>query len=165
MFPLLPLLLSPRFAGMFDLSGGTTGFRMALWYSALGMIREHPLLGVGPDNFLYVYRTRYVLPTAWEEFNLAHPHNVVLDFAARLGIAGLAVFVGLQVAFWRKVWPLRMRHDPELRALALGVMASMADFLAHGMVDAAYFVIDLAFVFFFSLALAAWLNEKAGEGD
>ncbi|HOT91814.1 MAG TPA: O-antigen ligase family protein [Anaerolineae bacterium] len=162
---LIPLLRTPRFAGMFDLSGGTTGFRMALWYSALGMIREHPLLGVGPDNFLYVYRTRYVLPTAWEEFNLAHPHNVVLDFAARLGIAGLAVFVGLQVAFWRKVWPLRMRHDPELRALALGVMASMADFLAHGMVDAAYFVIDLAFVFFFSLALAAWLNEKAGEGD
>ncbi|HQE93381.1 MAG TPA: O-antigen ligase family protein [Anaerolineae bacterium] len=156
---MIPLLRTPRFAGMFDLSGGTTGFRLALWHSAWGMIRAHPLLGVGPDNFLYAYRTRYVLPTAWEEFNLAHPHNVVMDFAARLGILGLMTFVGLQVSFWRQVWPLRTSANPELRALALGVMASMADFLAHGMVDASYFVIDLAFVFFLSLALGVWLEE------
>ncbi len=155
---LIPLLRTPRFAGMLDLSGGTTGFRLSLWHSSLGMIRDYPLLGVGPDNFLYAYRTRYVLPTAWEEFNLAHPHNVVMDFAARLGILGLVVFVGLQVSFWREVWPLHNRHSPYVRALALGVMASMADFLAHGMVDAAYFVIDLAFVFWFSLALATWLR-------
>ncbi len=161
---LIPLLRTPRFAGMFDLSGGTTGFRLSLWHSAWGMIRDYPLLGVGPDNFLYAYRTRYVLPTAWEEFNLAHPHNVVMDFASRLGVLGLVTFVGLQISFWRKVWPLRTSASPMLRALALGVMASMADFLAHGMVDAAYFVIDLAFVFFLSLALAVWLNENFCEG-
>jgi O-antigen ligase len=157
---LIPLLRTPRFAGMFDLSGGTTGFRLSLWHSSLGMIRDYPLLGVGPDNFLYAYRTRYVLPTAWEEFNLAHPHNVVMDFAVRLGVLGVAIFVGLQVSFWRKVWPLRKATHPATRALALGAMASMADFLAHGMVDAAYFVIDLAFVFWFSLALVVWLNEN-----
>lgn len=156
---LIPLLRTPRFAGMFDLSGGTTGFRLSLWHSSLGMIRDYPLLGVGPDNFLYAYRTRYVLPTAWEEFNLAHPHNVVMDFAVRLGVLGVVVFVGLQASFWRKVWPLRNDARPVIRALALGVMASMADFLAHGMVDAGYFVIDLAFVFWFSLALVVWLSE------
>ena len=161
---LIPLLRTPRFAGMFDLSGGTTGFRLSLWHSAWGMIRDYPLLGVGPDNFLYAYRTRYVLPTAWEEFNLAHAHNVVIDFAARLGVLGLATFVGLQISFWCKAWPLRASARPELRALALGVMASMADFLAHGMVDAAYFVIDLAFVFFLSLALVVWLDENPCEG-
>ncbi|HOU13701.1 MAG TPA: O-antigen ligase family protein [Anaerolineae bacterium] len=160
---LIPLLRTPRFAGMFDLSGGTTGFRLSLWHSAWGMIRDYPLLGVGPDNFLYAYRTRYVLPTAWEEFNLAHPHNVVMDFASRLGILGLLVFVGLQASFWRKVWPLRASASPESRALALGVMASMVDFLAHGMVDAAYFVIDLAFVFFLSLALTVWLDENSSN--
>ncbi|MBN2389098.1 MAG: O-antigen ligase family protein [Anaerolineae bacterium] len=166
---LIPLLRTPRFAGMFDLSGGTTGFRLSLWHSAWGMIRDYPLLGVGPDNFLYAYRTRYVLPTAWEEFNLAHPHNVVMDFASRLGVLGLVIFVGLQVSFWRKAWPLRTSADPETRAtmsaraLALGVMASMTDFLAHGMVDASYFVIDLAFVFCFSLALVTWLEREPCE--
>lgn len=162
---LIPLLRTPRFAGLFDLSGGTTGFRLSLWHSSWGMIRDYPLLGVGPDNFLYAYRTRYVLPTAWEEFNLAHPHNVVMDFAARLGLLGVVILAGLQVSFWRQVWPLRSDVRPETRALALGVMASMADFLAHGMVDAAYFVIDLAFVFWFSLAIGVWLNENPGAGS
>ena len=161
---LIPLLRTPRFAGMFDLSAGTTGFRVSLWHSAWGMIRDYPLLGVGPDNFLYAYRTRYVLPTAWEEFNLAHPHNVVMDFAARLGVLGLVVLMGLQASFWRKAWPLRNDAHPETRALALGVMASMVDFLAHGVVDTAYFVIDLAFVFCFSLALVVWLNDNPCEG-
>jgi hypothetical protein len=32
-------------------------------------------------------------------------------------------------------------------------MASMIDFLAHGLVDAAYFVVDLSFVFMLTLAL------------
>ncbi|MGC9395983.1 MAG: O-antigen ligase family protein [Anaerolineae bacterium] len=160
---LIPLLRTPRFAGMFDPSGGTTGFRLSLWHSAWGMICDYPLLGVGPDNFLYAYRTRYVLPTAWEEFNLAHPHNVVMDFASRLGVWGLLVFVGLQVSFWRKAWPLRGDARPETRALALGIMASMADFLAHGLVDASYFVIDLAFAFCFSLALVVWLERNPRE--
>ncbi len=98
---LIPLLRTPRFADMLNPEQGTTGFRVALWYSSLRMIRDHPLLGVGPDNFLYAYRSRYVLPTAWEEFNLSHPHNVVLDFATRLGLPGLAIFVWMQVVFWR----------------------------------------------------------------
>lgn len=157
---LIPLLQTPRFAGMLDPSQGTTGFRVALWHSTLALIREHPLLGVGPDNFLYAYRTRYVLPTAWEEFNLSHPHNVALDFTARLGLPGLLSLVWMQVAFWRTLVRLRRRRldDSGLgRALSIGVAGSMVDFLAHGLVDAAYFVIDLAFVHMLSLAILDWL--------
>jgi len=160
MLALIPLLRTPRFAGMFDFTGGTTGFRFSLWHSAWGMVRDAPVLGVGPDNFLYAYRTRYVLPTAWEEFNLSHPHNVVMDFASRLGILGLGVFVWLQAIFWRRSLPIRHDQDTMSRALALGVMGSMADFLGHGLVDASYFVIDLAFAFFFSLAIVTWLSER-----
>ena len=68
------------------------------------MIGDHPLLGVGLDNFLYAYRSHYVLPTAWEEFNLSHPHNVVLDFWLRLGLPGLMVLGWLLVAFFRRGW-------------------------------------------------------------
>ncbi|MBN1249732.1 MAG: O-antigen ligase family protein [Anaerolineae bacterium] len=160
---LVPLLSTPRFSGMLDLSQGTTSFRVALWHSTLQLIGEHPFLGVGPDNFLYAYRTRYVLPTAWEEFNLSHPHNVVLDYAARTGIGGVVAFLWTQVVFWRAVGPLRKRPNPATRALGIGIAGSMADFLAHGLVDASYFIIDLAFVYMFSLALAVWLTAEAGS--
>jgi O-antigen ligase len=163
---LIPLMATPRFSGLFDLSQGTASFRVALWHSTWRLIRDHPWLGVGPDNFLYAYRTRYVLPTAWEEFNLSHPHNVLLDYAARLGVGGVVGLIWMQVIFWRAVVPLRKRNNPVVKALAIGLAGSMAGFLAHGMVDAAYFIVDLAFVAMFSLALVVWLttgwNDEMG---
>jgi O-antigen ligase len=170
----IPLMRTPRFAGLLDWRHGTTSFRLALWHSAWAMFQDHPFLGVGPDNFLYAYRSRYVLPTAWEEFNLSHPHNVVMDFATRLGVVGLAVFVWMQALFWRRALPLRHRGrivnpvsndrsilTPTSAALALGIMGSMVDFLAHGLVDASYFVIDLAFVYFLSFAVVVWISESS----
>ena len=160
----IPLLRTPRFASLFDTSGGTTFLRRQLWYSSWTMFREHPWLGVGPDNFLYHYRSRYVLPAAWEEPNLSQAHNILLDYATRMGIAGLAAGVWLQVAFWRLALPLRRLTDPDRRALALGLMASMVNFLAHGLVDASYFLIDLAFIFFLTLALIQHLaRSKTNE--
>lgn len=94
------LFRTPRFAGLFDFAGGTSFFRLKLWQGALNMALDHPLLGVGPDNFLYAYRTRYVLPSAWQELNLSHPHNLPLDLWTRLGLAGAIAGIGsLLVAF------------------------------------------------------------------
>jgi hypothetical protein len=59
--------------------------------------------------------------------------------------------------------PLRKLQDPLNRALAIGLMASMADFLAHGLVDASYFVVDLAYVFFLSLAVVQALDSPRSQ--
>ena len=59
--------------------------------------------GVGPGSFLEAYRTRYVLPSAWQEFNLEHPHNVYLDHWTRLGLLGLVAGLAVQVAFFKLV--------------------------------------------------------------
>ena len=123
------------------------------------MIKDSPIFGVGLDNFLYAYRSRYVLPTAWEEFNLSHPHNVILDFSCRLGLPGLLLFIWMQVVFWRDVTALLRVKDVEVRAICLGIAASMVNFLAHGLVDASYFVIDLAYVYMFSFAVLQWLKD------
>lgn len=147
----IPTLRTPRFTSLFDLESGTSFFRLNLWRSTIDMIRDHPLLGVGLDNFLYAYRGRYIRPAAWQEPNLSHPHNVILDYWSRLGALGLAAGIWLQAAFWRLALPLRRLSRPDERALALGLMASMVDFLAHGLVDNSYFLVDLAFAFFFTL--------------
>ena len=164
---LVPLFRIPRFAALLDPTQGTAGFRLSLWHSAWQMFRDHPLLGVGPDNFLYTYRTHYVLPTAWEEFNLSHPHNIVMDYATRLGVLGLLAFGWMQAHFWRRALPLTRRDDPVTRALALGFVAAMADFLAHGLVDASYFIPDLAYAFFFAWAMIEWLylDDALGDGQ
>jgi O-antigen ligase len=153
---ILPVLGTDRLRSLLTTDSGTSFFRLRLWQSAWTMLREHPWLGVGPDNFLYQYRTRYLLPDAWQEPNLSHPHNLVLDFGTRLGIPGIAVLVWFQAAFWRLTLPLYRRlPDGEIRALLLGLMASMVATLAHGVVDNSFFLVDLAFVFCLTLGVAA----------
>jgi len=153
----VPLLRTPRFASLLDTQSGTTFFRLQLWRSSWTMFLDHPWLGVGPDNFLYHYRSRYILPAAWQERNISQAHNILLDYATRMGIAGLVAGAWLQAAFFRLALPLRRTTDPDRRALALGLMGSMANFLAHGLVDASHFLIDLAFAFFLTLGLVQWL--------
>ena len=143
-----------RITSLLDITAGTTFFRLQLWQSSWAMIRDHPLLGVGLDNFLYAYRSHYVLPTAWEEFNLSHPHNLALDFWLRLGVAGLVVISWLLIGFFRRGWQeYRRLPEGEMRLLVLGLMGGMVNFVAHGLVDNAFFLVDLAFVFMLMLVL------------
>jgi O-antigen ligase len=157
---LLPTARTERFASLLDVRSGTTFFRFQLWQATLNLIGEHPLTGVGLDNFLYQYRTRYVLPAAWQELDLSHPHNLALDFWVRLGVLGVVVLVWLEVAFFREGLALyRCAMAPRVRALAAGLMASMVAALAHGLIDQGFFLVDLAFVFMLTLGLLSPLES------
>jgi O-antigen ligase len=159
---LVPLAGAERIRSLSDLSTGTGFLRLKLWEATLAMIRDHPLFGVGLDNFLYQY-PRYMLPEAWEEPDLSHPHNILLDWWSRLGILGVAALMWLLVGFFKRGLRLhRSLEDGELRVLVLGLMASMVDFLAHGLIDNSYFLVDLAFVFFLSVGIVRRL-ELGGE--
>jgi O-antigen ligase len=153
-----------RLTSLLDTAEGTTFFRLQLWQSSWDMIRDHPLLGVGLDNFLYHYRTHYVLPTAWEEFNLSHPHNLLFDFWLRLGMPGLAVLIGLLAASFRQGRRVyRSLPEGHARLLVLGLMGGMTNFLFHGLVDNAFFLVDLSYAFMVMAALVQALHEGRGN--
>lgn len=157
---LLPLLGTERITSTLNAQEGTTFLRMKLWQGALNMIRDHPLLGVGLDNFLYQYRTRYILPSAWPEPELSHPHNIILDWWTRLGVGGMVAFLWLEIAFFKKGLALYRRLEGEAaQALVLGLMGSMVSGLVHGLIDNSFFLVDLAFVFFLTFGVMAKLEE------
>ncbi|MFN3928748.1 MAG: O-antigen ligase family protein, partial [Thermoflexus sp.] len=141
------LLLAPRLADALAQRAATPGstvfFRVRLWASTVDLLREHPLFGVGPDNFLYWYRSRYIRPDAWQEPHLSHPHNVFLDFWARTGWIGLMAGLAWQILFWRRVGRRGASRDP----WRWGAAGSMADLVGHGLVDNGFFLVDLAFAF------------------
>lgn len=137
----------------------TTGFRVDLWQSSIAMVVDHPLLGVGLDNFVYQYQQVYLREGATAESNLSHPHNWVLHVWLELGLLGLAAFIWLLVRFWRAARD-RLRHAPADWTTA-GATAAMADLLVHGLMDNSYFLVDLAFTFWLLLALVALRRERA----
>jgi O-antigen ligase len=159
---MIPLsLVLPRLG---DLFGETLNFRRHLWFSSVELLKERPIRGAGLDQFLYWYRSRYLVPEAWEEPNLSIPHNILLNYWVNLGILGVVIGIAFQGVFWRTLWRLRARvanTDPVLFALVLGLAGSMADALVHGLVDVGYFAINLAFVFFLSLALLSAIQTFA----
>jgi putative inorganic carbon (HCO3(-)) transporter len=131
----------------------TGGFRLDLWQSSLEMVRDHPLLGVGLDNFAYLYQQVYLREAAAAEPNLSHPHNWLLHVWLELGFIGLVAFVWLLVRAWRAARVSLAR--PQGRWLVAGALGAMADLLVHGFIDNSYFLVDLAFLFWLCLALIA----------
>ena len=135
--------------------------RLAIWDAGWRMARDNWLFGVGPDNFLTHYRA-YMLPEAWREPNISHPHNLLLDAWVSLGVIGLVALVALVALFWRDWARIRPavagRSDP----LAFGLAGAMTAALAHGLVDHAYFLPELAAMFWTLAAAVAGLATMRG---
>lgn len=155
----------PALAARLDLFGETGFFRINLWRSAANMFVDHPWLGVGLDNFLYAYRGRYILDAAWQEPNLNHPHNVLLDFATRLGLLGLLAGGWMVWEAGRAIYRAIRNTDDTWRPVAVGLGGSLLAMLAHGLVDHSFFLVDLAFFFFLLLGVAVRLIDMTPTND
>jgi len=154
---LIPFVTTERLRALLDLSSGTGFLRVNLWRSALQMAQDSPLIGIGPDNFLYAYRSQYILPQAWMEPHLNHPHNFVLDWWTRLGFPGLVLGLGfwaiLLASLLRRMW--HGQHQRESwPALYLGLTAATVGSLFHGLVDASFALPDLMAVWALLTVLA-----------
>lgn len=142
---LMPFVGAERFQRLLDFEQGTGFLRLQLWRSSWAMALDHPWLGVGPDQFLYHYRSNYLLPEAWQEPNLNHPHTFMLDWWTRLGLVGLL----LGGSWWGAgVWGIgrwlqRSMMQRNEAALALGCLAATGAALAHGLVDVSYALPEL----------------------
>ena len=154
--------ISARFANILDFSSGTNFFRLRVWESAIEIIQDYPITGIGLDQFLYLFRGKYIRPDAIWDRDLSHPHNFILDYWTRLGVVGVTLFFVIQISFWHNcILAIKhfKQHDPILLALSIGLMGSMADLLAHGLIDNSVFVYDLAFIFALQLALSVGLKN------
>jgi O-antigen ligase len=132
------------------------------------MIRDHPVVGIGPDNFLHYYAPRHQLylqcnrglgymdSRASVEPCISHPHDEVLDLWLSSGILGLSAFVWLQFVFWKNAWLSYAGKKGIMRVLLAGTMAAMLAGLVHGLVDNSYFLEDLSLLFWMFCAFVSY---------
>ncbi len=143
----LAVTASARIDNLF--SGGSGSLRIDLWESSIQMIRDHPIFGIGPDQFLYVYAPRYIKPQAWSERFTSHPHDIVLDIWLRLGIMGVVLALAYVILLaWMTLSVVRRRSTLGLAAAGALLVGTL-----HGLVDNGYFLPDLALLFWFLTAL------------
>ncbi|HSD77168.1 MAG TPA: O-antigen ligase family protein, partial [Solirubrobacteraceae bacterium] len=133
--------------------------RARYWNEALKIFRDQKAAGVGADGYATA-RKRYRIDT----LDVRHAHGYVVQTAADLGIAGLAVSLALLAAFLAAagratgLWgPAKgTRYTPE-RVGLLTMLATVVVFAAHSFVDWTWFVPGTAAV---ALLCAGWLVAR-----
>lgn len=137
--------------------------RDQIWHATWEIIKQHPIVGVGPNNFEREYRL--VLPKLYHpplEWKVAKAHNLVLNLWAETGALGLIMFIaivsGLTINLWRS-----SRNQSENRPSLIIGLAVLLALVVHGLVDTPYFKNDLALLFIWAIVWP-WLGNKVG-GD
>jgi O-antigen ligase len=107
----LMLFTTGRFTNLssfFDVSEGSAGWRFVVWRTAVRIALDRPVLGWGLNSMRFVYpayRSTSALDSPINMGTVADMHNIVLNTAASLGIAGvlalLACVVTAAVVVWR----------------------------------------------------------------
>jgi O-antigen ligase len=117
---------------------GTT--RATLWRAAIMAWREHPLLGLGPDNFRRAY-SRYLPPGSSARSvrpdERLHANNLFLEILANLGLAGIAALVLIVVGFAGAARVAVRHHGAASVAglVAAGAATGLGAYLVHGLFD------------------------------
>jgi putative inorganic carbon (HCO3(-)) transporter len=140
------------FAGREDSSNN---FRLNVWAAVQEMIRDRPILGIGPGNdaFNAVYpryqRTGYTALSAY---------SIFLEILVETGIVGLACFLWLLLVLvhhgWAGLQRLRKVSDREGFWL-IAALATLAGMLVHGLVDTVWYRPQISTLWWMTIAIVA----------
>jgi len=126
------------FAGVLSDNVRTLKDRYFAWLAALRMIRDHPIFGVGIDNFVDSYRLyrlpgSYEIQTAQPFLDYDNAHNVFLNIGATAGLPCLLAYIGLIVLItFRGLLAIK---NCEEKLIAGGVFAVWIIYLVNSMIS------------------------------
>ena len=142
----------PTEKGASHFSSGLGSNRPDMWRVAWEEFAEHPLHGIGADNFAVPYvRER----RSSEEPR--YPHSVELQILSQFGLIGTALFVGfLACAVAASIG--RSTRSPDERMLAAAALGGFTYWLVHGSVDWFWEIPALGGTAFALLGLAVGLG-------
>jgi putative inorganic carbon (HCO3(-)) transporter len=145
--------------------------RIGIWSSSLQMAVEHPLIGVGPANYIFLAH-RYQPETPQFLVHYSHlptkAHNSYLHAFAETGLIGLVplllMVAAAVLAFRATASSNRLTERPAgLRAALIGFSIGVSGLLVHALVhDIWHNRCLLATSLFLFAAIAAWLAREGG---
>ena len=138
------------------------GDRVFLWRSAIDMVQDYPVFGVGTSRFNDVYAKGYMLSQA-REHNLKSPHNIFLHILVENGCIGYIPYVcllGYLIAYL-------IRSMKNGNGQAAAVLFGFLVVLTQGMVDWPFLQRELSQLvwFFVSFVVAENIKRFQNKGD
>ncbi|KKU16933.1 MAG: O-antigen polymerase [Candidatus Azambacteria bacterium GW2011_GWA2_45_90] len=135
-----------KFSNIFS-ERGQFASRLTIWTAAAELIKEHPIVGIGPGMFQEEYLALQPQFPPYLEWAVPQPHNVFLAFWLQTGIFGLIAFIWLLILFFKRGFEM-IKKDSGTAVLCLSLMIYI---LLHGLVDTTYWKNDLAVIFWLTV--------------
>lgn len=133
----------------------TLDIRKEQWDIARYGFIKNPITGIGYANFLE-------LSSSFDKARQHDdPHNIVMRFAAEIGIIGLLAFFTLFTAIYYYAAKTINSElaDKELRWFEIGIFASLIAYLIHGMFDV-FWVRGTGSFFWILVSIMVLLHER-----
>ena len=132
----VPSPLRHRALSIVDPADPTSRERLYFWHAGWRMVKDAPLLGLGPGGVKRHY-PEYRDPAARRP-STGHLHNNAVQIAAERGVLGLAAWLSIWVAFFVQAGRILTRLPAARagdRALCAGSVAAVAGFLVAGLFE------------------------------
>ncbi len=156
----LDTALAERLLSVFTKMDTSSEMRLAFWESTLAMIMDHPLLGIGWGAYWMVY-PEYDFYINDAAIRIVHAHNIYLNYAAEIGIAGaIAYFTWFFGTMGMALRSKDYRSSALLNGLLLGIGLAMVSVALNGITDDVLFNIPSSMLLWFLGALAVVIEKK-----
>src|SRR3989338_106752 len=142
--------------------------RIYMWKSALQMIQDHPLVGVGYKNWgknLTSYAKNFPEWKRMDPAAIGHAHNSYLTIASETGLIGLAIFL----FFWSLLLKEEVETINKLKknqlgfALSLGSSSSIIAILVAGFFEHNFLTATISLSLFFLIGITRSVRKAEKE--
>ena len=148
--------LGERLTSVFTKVDTSSEMRLAFWESTIAMIQDHPFLGIGWGSYWMVYPA-YDFYLQGAAVKIVHAHNLYLNYAAEIGIAGALAFLWY---FFGTMWmTLRSKATGPMAGVMLGIGLAIVSIALNGLTDDVLFNIPSSMLLWLLCALAAVIEK------
>lgn len=133
----------------------SNNFRMNVWSSVIEMIRDRPILGIGPGNTAF----NKIYPQYMKSrFSALSAYSIFLEVAVETGFIGFCCFLWLLIVTFnqgiQQLRRLRASANPQGFWLVAAI-AAMFGTLSHGLVDTVWYRPEVSTLWWLMVAIIA----------
>ena len=145
--------------------------RVLMWKAAIQIFADHPIVGIGQDEFGLVYNRDYISPQAKERpvdpnnprSGHGHPHNNLLKVLSERGLVGIAGFLLVHGFVLLQLYrAFRRAKNPNAYMFAFAAILVFVGVQMEGLTDTNLQISQIARTYWFllGLCLAAGLMKE-----